>query len=181
MCDDDDASAVASELPYMLKQQQTCVRIEPRGWFVEQQIRCLECKHVGDGDTALLAPGMGKGARVTDDGGVEPYGQKRGVDALLNFSLVQSKVARPKCNFIKDVGGKKLLLGTLLYQCHGHAVRTKFICRGTRAKCDPVRLDRPCLLVKCSGKDAQQRRLARAGGAANANHTAGHNLKRYVM
>ena len=60
----------------MLKQQLARVGIEPRGGFVEQQVRRLERKHVGDGDASLLASGVGKRACVADNGWIEPYGQK---------------------------------------------------------------------------------------------------------
>ena len=154
---DYNAAAVACELSQALEQQPVGAGIESSAGLVEQQIRCLECKHIGNGDTALLSARMGKGACVADSGEIKPDAGERCANASLDLGFVQSKIAGAKRHLVKDRGGKKLLLRALLHECHGFAVRTKFIRRGVCAKRGAVRHDRPRLHGKRSGKDTQQR------------------------
>ena len=154
---DNNAAAVACELGQTLKQHLVGMGVESCGWLVEQQIRCLEREHIGNGDTALLSARMGKGAGVADSGEIKPDAGERCANASLDLGFVQSKIAGAKRHLVKDRGGKKLLLGALLHECHGFAVRTKFIRRGVCAKRGAVRHDRPRLHGKHSGKDTQQR------------------------
>ena len=154
---DNNAAAVTRELGQTLKQHLVGMGVESCGWLVEQQIRCLEREHIGNGDTALLSAGMGEGTCIADSGEIKPDAGERCADAPLDLCFVQSKIARAKRHLVKDRGGKKLLLGALLHECHGFAVRTKFIRCGACAKRGAVRHDRPRLHGKRSGKDTQQR------------------------